>query len=160
MSAALGRCWRCGSPWARRRCPDCGARQPMPDGQALVEFALIAPVALFTALGFLEAGFLVGAKAEQDRATAVVARWAAEHPGADWRPVAAAELAGCAVSVAPGEARDLVVASSTCRYQPRVTRGLWEGLPISSAEAAAAAPAPTASPSPSPEPSPTPAASS
>jgi hypothetical protein len=112
-------------------------------GQALAETALILPVLLFAGLGFVEAGFLLGAKAAQDRATATVAAWAAGHPGEPWAAVAAAELPGCDVTVAVAtDPPDLVTASATCTYRPVVTRGLWDGLPISSTEAAAAWPTP------------------
>jgi hypothetical protein len=140
-----------GSLQAARRRRIHSPRDPAPPGQALVEFALIAPVALFIVLGAVEAGMLVIAKADQDRATAVVASWAAQRPGDEsWHAVAAHELPGCDVTVddsRPG----LLVADATCTYQPVATRGLWDGLPISSEESAVVRePAPTPTPEPSP----------
>jgi Flp pilus assembly protein TadG len=141
-----------------RACPDCGRYRSR--GQALAEFALIAPVALFVALGFLEAGMLVNAKGEQDRATAVVASWTAEHPAEALGPsyalvVASAGLDGCDVDTSADDALGLVTTYATCTYAPRVTVGLWDGLPIGSA-ATAALPAPTPTPTPTPEPTATP----
>lgn len=116
-------------------------------GQAIVETALVLPLLLFIALGFTEAGILVATKADQDRSTAVVATWAADHPGADWQAVADQELPGCDVDVATSaDPPDLVTAAATCEYLPRVTRGLWDGLPISSEETAASEPAATSAP--------------
>lgn len=126
------------------------------EGQALIEFALIAPVAIFAALGFIEAGFLVNAKGEQDRATAVVADYAASHPGESWQAVAAMTLPGCDVEEAPGGPPDVITITAVCHYDPVATYGLWDGLPIGSEASAAAAPTPSPSPSPSPSGSVTP----
>lgn len=50
------RCERCGSPNMRDgRCPDCGWR-PNRAGQAIAEFALVAPIMLFLLLAILEMG--------------------------------------------------------------------------------------------------------
>lgn len=111
-------------------------------GQAIAEVALVLPLLLFMALGFVEAGLLINAKGDQDRATSVVASWAALHPGASWQPVAARLLPDCTVSVA-GESPDLVTATATCHYHPKATHGLWDGLAISSSESAAAEPSPS-----------------
>lgn len=121
-------------------------------GQALVEMALVLPFALFTALGFVEAGFLLAGKAEQDREVATLASWVAANPERDPEPIVhRVHLEACdlRIQLVPGLA--LWEVRATCHYQPRVTAGLWEGLPISSEAAAAALPEPE--PSPSPEPS-------
>jgi hypothetical protein len=133
--------------WRGRRCevrsPRSGEVQHWQHGQALAETALVLPVLLFVCLGFVEAGFLLATKAAQDRATSTVAAWAAGHPGEPWAAVAAVELPGCDVTVAVAtDPPDLVTASATCTYRPVVTRGLWDGLPISSSEAAVAWPTP------------------
>ena len=108
------------------------------------------PILLFTLLGAIEAGFLLIDKAHQDRSTAVVAQWAASHPGESWNSVANRELSGCDVSVSEPKP-DLVEATSRCQYRPNVFSG-WSGLPMSSREVAArtpivAEPTPAASPS-------------
>jgi hypothetical protein len=108
-----------------------------PSGQAIVEFALVFPIMCFAALGFVEAGFLIVEKAQQDRSTAVVAEWAAENPGNEgWNAVANTELPGCAVTVTTTP-KDIVIAAATCQYEPKVTVGLWPGLVIGSTESAA-----------------------
>lgn len=123
-------------------------------GQVIVELALAMPVLLFTILGGIEAGFLLIAKADQDRATQVVADWAVFHPGESWNSVANQELPGCTVTV-DESSRDVVEAASRCQYRPKVLVGmpLFDGLPISSHETAAVRvskspePTPVASPS-------------
>lgn len=115
-----------------------------------MEFALVFPIMCFAALGFVEAGFLLGQKAHQDRATDDVAEWAAAHPNASWNSIATDLLKGCSVTVTTQ--RDVVDVRSTCTYDPRITRGLWEGLQLRSHETAivrSVAPSPTASPVPS-----------
>lgn len=91
-------------------------------GQVLVEFALTLPILLSVILGGIEAGFLLIAKAEQDRTTQVIADWAALHPGDSWNSVAAHELPGCAVSVS-SPFRDVLEAVSQCQYHPKVLVG-------------------------------------
>lgn len=120
-------------------CPSCGTELKMKSiGQALVEFALITPILLFTILGGVEAGFLLIAKADQDRTTAVIAQWAALHPGESWNSVANKELPGCTVDVRESSP-DLVEAASRCQYNAKVLVGfpIFSGLPISSHETAA-----------------------
>ena len=114
-------------------------QSPFPRGQALVEFALITPILLFTILGGVEAGFLLITKAHQDRATAVVAEWAATHPGESWNAVANKELPGCSVSVT-SLVPDLVEATSQCQYQAKTGLPMFNGLPIGSREAAVSSP--------------------
>ena len=137
-------------------CPACGTELQMKAlGQALVEFALITPILLFTILGGVEAGFLLITKADQDRATAVIAQWAAMHPGESWNSVANKELPECTVEVKESSP-DLLEATSRCLYSPKVLVGfpIFSGLPISSHETAA-----LPKKDPSPDPSPSPAAS-
>lgn len=105
----------------------------MASGQSIVEFALIFPLMCFAALGFFEAGMLLAQKAQQDRDTAVVADYAASHPGDAWQAIAARLLPSCTLDVS--EASDLVTATSTCQYRGRVTSGLLD-VPISSSESA------------------------
>jgi hypothetical protein len=101
-------------------------------GQAIVEFALIFPVLAFVMLGFIEYGFASTAKAHQDRETALIAEWAANHPGESWNSIANQELPGCAVDVTLD--KDIYTATVTCQYQPRVTSNIWAGLPMTSVE--------------------------
>jgi hypothetical protein len=114
----------------------------------MVELALALPLILFTILGALEAGFLVIAKADQDRRTAVIVEWAAMHPGEDWHSVAIQALPNCTVEVVEIE-RDVLEATTRCQYSPRVLR-MFSGIPISSRQIAASRvpePTPAASPS-------------
>lgn len=107
-------------------------------GQALVEFALVLPVLLLMLLGAVEVGFLAVAKGHQDRATAVVAEWAAGHPGQSWSSIANRELTGCDVAVElEAPAHDLVIATSRCQYQGVTGLPMFGLIPISSREAAA-----------------------
>jgi hypothetical protein len=117
-----------------RHCPECGSPLEV-RGQAIVEFALVLPLILFIMLGFTEVGFLLIAKAAQDRDTAVIAQWAAVHPGESWNSIASKMLPGCDVNV-ERQPNDLVEATSRCQYRPRVLVGfpLFDGLPISSQE--------------------------
>lgn len=124
-------------------------------GQAIVEFALVFPLLCFVALGFTEAAFLFIDRAAQDRATDDVVEWAAGHQGQAWNSIANRELPGCDVTVTL-IAKDLLEARSACAYIPRVTRGLWPGLVITSAESAVLTPGPTPTTSGSPQPSPSP----
>lgn len=118
-----------------------------PRGQVIVELAVTLPFILFLILSATEIGFLLIAKAHQDRATAVVAEWAAEHPGESWNSVAADELRGCDVAVMETEPHRIVEVTATCWYQPAVLR-IFSGLPMSSRESAAGRePTPVASPS-------------
>lgn len=118
----------------------------MSRGQAIVEMAIMLPVAMFIALGFTEVGFLVISKAQQDRTTAVVAEYAAQHDNDSWHALAAHELPGCDVSLSE-TTKDVVVVTATCQYQPHVIPG-WGGLPMTSRELAER-PSVPASPSPS-----------
>lgn len=106
-------------------------------GQALAEFALVLPILLFLVLATVESGMLVAQKGTQDRHTATLAQVVADHPDDDPAPAVDALLPGCEVTVEFQEDPDLVWALSTCQYAPIATRGLWDGLPISSSESAA-----------------------
>ena len=135
-------------------CPNCGAAlvaKRRKAGQALVEFALILPLLLFILLGAMEAGFLLIAKAHQDRATSVVAEWVAAHPGDSWNSISNRELPGCSV-VVTAPSRDLVEASSRCQYSAKVLVGfpIFSGIPISSQETAVESRDPDTSPDASP----------
>jgi hypothetical protein len=107
---------------------------PRSPGQLLVELALSLPVILFLTLGMLEGGFLLIDKLAQDRATAVVAAYAAGHPDDSWNAVAERELAGCDVSLTT-PLPDVVEVSATCRHAT-VAFPIFNGLPISSRESA------------------------
>src|SRR5512146_2174795 len=107
----------------------------MKHGQGLVEFALVMVIFMPLLLGIVETGFLFRAVLTQDHSTAVIAEWAAQHPGEDWQPVADRELRGCDVAVS-SPLPDVVEASARCIYHPIVFRG-WNLLPISSRESAA-----------------------
>ena len=104
----------------------------MANAQALVEFAIVLPIALFMVLALVEYGFLRAQKDHQDRETAVVAEWAAAHPGESWNSIATAELPGCDVAVTLD--RDIYTAQATCHYQPRITSNIWAGLALRSEE--------------------------
>ncbi len=112
-------------------------------GQAIVEFAIVFPVLLFTILGAVEAGFLLIAKADQDRSTQLVADWAADHPGESWNSVSDHVLSGCVVSVV-SPSRDVLEVTSECPYEPRTGLPMFD-LTIGSQESAAVTP--VASPS-------------
>ena len=101
-------------------------------GQAIVEVALVMPVLMFMALAFVEYGFLSTTKAHQDRETAVIAQYAAHHPGESWNSIANQQLPGCDVAVIVSQ--DIYTAIATCQYQPRVTSNIWAGLPMTSEE--------------------------
>lgn len=103
-------------------------------GQALVEFVVIFPLLLLLIVVAIEAGSLPNAYGHQQRATATVAGWAAQHPGEDWHAVAEHELPGCTVDIThplPG----IVEATAHCTYHPIVFTG-WDLLPMSSRESA------------------------
>ena len=93
-------------------------------GQAIVEFALVFPILLFVILGGVEAGFLLITKADQDRATQVIADWAALHPGESWNSVANHELPDCTVTVS-SPFRDVLEAASQCPYHSKILVGLY-----------------------------------
>lgn len=103
-------------------------------GQVLVELAVALPFVMFLIIGATETGFLLIAKAHQDRTTAVVANWAATHPGESWNSVANHELPGCEVLVETPR-KDLIETTVTCHYDP-VLLVMWEGLPMTSKETA------------------------
>lgn len=141
------------------------ARSSRPErhhGQALVEFALLAPVLLFLILGSIDAGRLLIAKASQDAQTIEAARWAVAHPdqAATDGAVAIGIDPDCTVDTSEDPDAGTVSVSVVCTFLPLTTHGLWDGLPISSeATAAYAAGAvagetspPSASPSASIEP--------
>jgi hypothetical protein len=106
-------------------------------GQVLVELAVTLPFILFLMLGSIEAGFLLIAKAHQDRSTSVVVEWAAAHPGESWNSVASRVLPGCDVTMT-SPLPDLLEATARCQYQPVVLR-MWDGLPMTSQESTASA---------------------
>ncbi len=108
--------------------------------QALVEFALILPILLFTLLGSIEVGFLLITKAHQDRATYLVAQWAAAHDNDSWRAVANRELPGCTVEIS-SPMPDLTQATSRCLYHPKVLVGfpIFVDLPMNGRETSTSA---------------------
>lgn len=114
-------------------------------GQAIIELALVLPVALLVILIGGEVGFALIAKAEQDRNTSVVAQWAADHNDDSWHAIAERELPGCDVTL--NEPRvDLLEAVSRCRYNPHLIPDL-PALVISSTESAVRRGSPSPSPS-------------
>jgi hypothetical protein len=107
-------------------------------GQVIIELAIAMPIILFTILGAVEVGFLLITKAHQDRTTAMLAEWSAEHPGESWHAVAEQELKGCDVTVTE-EQHDLIEATARCQYSPKVLVTIFNGLPMTSRETAAVA---------------------
>jgi hypothetical protein len=101
-------------------------------------------------LGAIEVGFLLTAKAYQDRQTAVMADYAAEHPNDEsWHAVAERELHGCDVTVTT-PLPDMVEAKAVCHHAA-VVLPIWQGLEIGSRESAAVRiQSVPASPTPSP----------
>lgn len=65
-------------------------------GQALVEFALIAPILMLMLLGVMAGGLYFLAAMQQQNATATLADWTAAHPAAT-----AAEADAFAAAVVP-----------------------------------------------------------
>jgi hypothetical protein len=120
-----------------------GARR----SQAIAEFALLLPVLMLMLLGAVDVGFLFGDKFHQDRQTAVIAEWAADHPGESWNSVSSHELPTCDVTVTR-PSRDLVEATAMCQHHSIFLPIL--SVPISSRESSTSAPSPSASPEPSP----------
>jgi hypothetical protein len=116
--------------------------------QVLVELALAMPLILLLLLGAIESGFLLVAKAHQDRSTAVVAAYAASHSDESWHSVAEHELSGCDVTLTSPRP-DLLEVSATCQYHP-VVLVIWSGLPMTSRESSTSGPSPSDSPAPSP----------
>lgn len=110
---------------------------PRSPGQLIAELALSLAVILFIILGSVEVGFLIVEKLHQDRATAVVADYAAGHPD-DWHDVAERELAGCDVSLS-SPLPDVVEVSARCRHRTTAFP-IFDGLPISSRESAVVRP--------------------
>ena len=108
-------------------------------GQTLVEFAFVLPIMLFLILCSVETAFLLITKAHQDRATSVVAEWAALHPGESWNAVANKELPGCVVDIS-SPLPELVQATSWCQYSPKVGIPMFDGLLIQSQEMATSMP--------------------
>lgn len=118
-------------------------------GQAIVEFAAILVVFIPVFLLAMEVGWVVFiSKPHQDRATEVIAEWAAGHPGESWNSVAANELPGCDVTVSE-PFPDLIEARSTCQDEGHVIPGR-PSFPISSRETSTKPPSNGASQSPSP----------
>ena len=116
-------------------------------GQAIVEMALILPVFLLLTLGGLEVGRLMMSQGEQDRATDLVAQWAAQRPGEDWHSLASHSLPDCEVSVDTTDPQGLITATSRCIYHAIATPGgPLDGITITSTEQALAGPAPSATP--------------
>ena len=110
---------------------------PRSRGQAIVEMALILPIFLLLTLGGLEVGRLEMSQGQQDRATALVAQWAAQRPTEDWHPLASHSLPDCAVTVDASDPQGLVTATSHCIYHAIATPGgPLDGITISSTEQA------------------------
>ena len=109
-------------------------------GQALVEFAIVAPVLMFMILAVAEVALLMAAKTTQDGATLELARWSAVHPDDDG--AALFGLDDCDVTTTPDTDAGTVTVHATCEYAPLALRGFWDGLDIGS-EAVAATPSPT-----------------
>ncbi len=118
-------------------------------GQGLVELALLAPLVLFAASAAIDGGRLFIQKADQDRRTAVIADWAAAHPGdSSWNSVANGQLPDCTVTVEetrPG----LWTAGASCFFSPLMLHGIWDGLPVAS-QASSVTPQTSEEPSPAP----------
>jgi len=114
-------------------------------GQSLVEFALVLPVFLFAALGFVEAAFLFShqhsAQTSADVLADALAERIAENPDSEswhagWNSLVAQELVrsgcdGAAFVSFPDDTHlpgDRARVTLSCEYHPVPTHGLWEGL--------------------------------
>ncbi len=82
-----------------------------PSGQALVEFALVAPVLMLMLLGICASGMYFLAAQQQAMASSTIAAWVGAHPGDDPADYAAT-VSTCAVSVAYSP--NLATVSLTC----------------------------------------------
>jgi Flp pilus assembly protein TadG len=110
---------------------------PRSRGQAIVEMALILPLLLLLTLGGLEVGRLEMSQGQQDRATALVAQWAAQRPGEDWHALASHSLQDCVVTVDTTDPTGLITATSHCIYHAIATPGgPLDGITITSTEQA------------------------
>ena len=98
-------------------------------GQAMVEFALVAPVLLFALLGLGELGVLTATRYgwQDDLDTHV--GWIAQHPGSE--PSGVTDWTACGAAPAVTVTADVVTGTVTCRYGSRVFPGLFDGLPVS-----------------------------
>jgi Flp pilus assembly protein TadG len=115
----------------------------MRSGQALVEFALVVPVMLFTFLGMAEAGLLFAKADAWQRGADVLAEAAAiriaTEPAESWRlgweSLANDEQAKASCgepdTTFPDETQepgDRVTVTWNCIYSPILVRDLWAGL--------------------------------
>lgn len=132
----------------------------MSKGQTIVELALTLPFLLLLIVAGMEIANLMASKAQQDRQTAVVVQWAADHPGAAWESVANVVLPGCDVDVFMA-GPDLLEATSRCQYHPIAPLPTpLDWVRISSHSNAPMSPTPQPSPSGSPVPDPSDTSSS
>lgn len=123
-------------------------------GQALVEFALIAPALMLLLLGIIGVGMLYTAQLAQQAATNTLAAWAGDNDPDGFGDYAAT-VTPCddaAASYAPG----LVVVTVKC---PSVAGQLLPGWLPDTITTTATSYVATAEPTPEPSPSPSPEAS-
>jgi hypothetical protein len=104
------------------RCPKCAPAL----GQALVEFALVAPILMLMLLGVLAGGLYFLAATQQASASSTIAGWAAAHATADPADLAsfAATVSTCPVAVV--YAPNLVRVTLSC---PTIAGQLVPALP-------------------------------
>ena len=121
-------------------------RQRRQSGQALVEFALVAPILMAMLLGVLAGGLLFLGAMSQQHSTGTLADWMAANPDATSEEEAAMSALvipdGCDSSV--DTAGQIVTATLTC---PTIAGELVPGLPVqvtTSAVAHAPSPSPIA----------------
>lgn len=131
-------------------------------GQALVEFALLAPVLFGLLLGGLEIAWSALSMIRWQQAAGTLAGWRAAHADSPsgWSAIvsdqAEASLCRNAAETVTTSAEGIVTVRLTCTTHPLVPA--WDGWTATvRASAALPAPAPTWPPMPTPEATPTPA---
>jgi hypothetical protein len=153
----IPRVWRCDtcgdrSPLSATRCRTCGGMtaSEIREGQALVEFAIAAPVMMLILLGVIGVGLFFLAGIQQATGSSTIADWAAANPSAPPADLAAFETSVSSCPVTVVYTAQKVTVTLTC---PTIAGKLVPALPndiTTIASAFVASPAPSPSPSPVP----------